>query len=143
MSKLFKKYSTDKVKETEGAQVKLSDLQNEDGTYPIFYLARMGKSNKNYIKEINYLLDKHRTVDGEILVNDEDKSADELLDVFVKTILVNWENVKDLEDNNIPFSKEKAKELLKEMPDLYDRLNKEAARIENFSKELIESKIKN
>lgn len=142
MSGLHKRFKTDNVKETEGVRIEFPEAQNDDGTIPVFILSRMGKANKAYQKAIEAATRPHRRqIQLETLNNDV---AEELfLNVFVDVILKGWENIQNDENQNVPFSKSSAVALMKELPDVYERLQEEAKESTNFRDNALENEGKN
>jgi hypothetical protein len=134
---------TDLKKENEGTPVKLIELQNEDETYPTFFLCSLGKQNKKYVKELTRALEKFKNYKGEIVGLTKEINEELSFELFLKTILIKWENLFDHEDKLIEFSQEQAKSLMIKMPHLYDRLTEESARIENFTCSKLGAELKN
>ena len=59
--------------------------------------------------------------------------ADTLLrDVFIKSVLLDWENVTDKEGKPLEFNENNAQWLLRELPDLYAALQEESAKVSNY-----------
>lgn len=137
---IFKQFGTDKTKEIEGVLVEYP--ANEDGSIPSFKLARMCRSNKRYVKAVETATRPHKRA-GELGTIKPEVAEEIMLDVFVGTILLGWENLQDLEGKEIPYSKSKAKEIMVEIPDLYDDLQKKANDINTFLKSEMEQEEKN
>ena len=98
-----------------------------------FKLARKSRSNKAYARAVQRHLDKYGP-QLEARTMDEDTADDLLLDVFCRTILVDWSGIPDPEDPDkpLPYSVEAAKELMRALPALYEELNSRAENREYF-----------
>ena len=115
---LYKQFGTDKKAENEGVFVEIATGDNESCK---FKLARMGSSNKAYTK----LLEKKMRPYKKLLDMDKmppQTSEKILIEVFVGSVLLGWENVKDRDGNELVFNEENAIALLKDLPDLYEYL---------------------
>lgn len=139
---LYKQYKTDETKTTEGVAIKLFEAENENGTIPTFYLARMASTNKAYQKAMEA---KTRPYRRQIELNtmSEETAIKINIDVFCDTILKGWENVSDEAGNALPFNKQNAVKLMTDLPDVLDRLTVEAKNIENFRASSLEDEAKN
>lgn len=142
MSGLHKQFKTDPVKESEGVEIEFEDAQNEDESIPTFTLSRMGKSNKAYSKALDAATRPYRRqIELNTMKNDV---AEELfLTVFINTVLKGWKNVQDEAGNAIAYSKDAAKTLLTDLPDLYEFLQAEAKLAANFRDTALEAEAKN
>ena len=140
MSSIYSQFKTNSDKENQGTSIHFG--KNDDGSDIVFILARMGKSNKAYAKELDRQISPIRR---QIQLNavSESQSDAIMLDVFVKTVLLNWENVQDENNTNIIFSIENAKKLLTDLPDLYEELQSQAQNISLFKAEESEEMAKN
>jgi hypothetical protein len=137
---IFKQFQTDKSKELEGIDVEFG--ANEDGSVPTFKLARMCRSNKKYTKAIEAATKPvQRLIELGTLKDSQGESI--MLDVFVSTILLGWENIVGPDGHKIPFSKENAKSLMIQLPDLYDELQDKAKKISLFMEASLEQDAKN
>lgn len=140
-------YRLDPKKLADGIEVKRD--ANEDGSIPTFYLRFTGSLNKEYSKALEVATRPHMTAINAKRMNRD--LADQLfLDVFVKTILVGWENVlmSDVSGNSedqgfAPFTIPNATMLFKNLPLLYDELQEESKNADNYKKEEIEVAAKN
>lgn len=105
-----------------------------------FKVARMGGSNKGFNRVF-----RRRT---KAYKNSLDSMPDEMLeqisvDAFVDGCLLDWEGIVGRDGVEIPFSKENATKLLKDLPELRDNLINEARNFENFRKESVDEVAKN
>ena len=137
---IFKQFGTDKKLEQEGVLVEYP--ANEDGSIPSFRLARMCRSNKRYMKAVEAATRPHKRA-IELGTIKPETAEEVFLDVFVGTILLGWDNIQDNAWLEIPFSKEAAKNLLKELPDLYDDLQEKAKNMSLFLESEMETEQKN
>lgn len=122
---LRKTFKTDKIAETEGVWMDVS-INDHNGKPIRIKLARMSSTNKRYTKALEAATKPHKSA----IQNDafDNELAKKLLqDVFVETILLDWDNLpkSDLTGDEadtelLPFTKENALALFNEMPELYD-----------------------
>lgn len=137
---LFSQFATDTSKEIGGVPVTYGP--NEDGSVPTFFLRRQGRSNKAYTKAIEKETRPiRRQIELGTLTNEQGDPI--IMGVFIKTILVGWENVQDVDGKEIQFSEENATDLFKKLPDLYEDLQSKAASAALFRDESLESEAKN
>lgn len=137
---IYKLFKTDKNLEQDGVWIEYPE--NEDGSIPSFKIARMSRSNKNYLKAVE---EKTKPYKRQIELNamKSDLADDMLLDIFVSAILLDWKNVVTLQGNAFPYSKENAKQLMKMLHDLYDDLQEKAKEIQFFIDRDMENDAKN
>lgn len=137
---IFDDFQTNPKAETEGVWVEYSE--NKDGTLCAFKVSRMSKANKKYTKALERATKPvRRQIDLKTLK--DEKAEDIFLQVFVDTVLLDWKNVQTRSGDEIPFSREKALEVMKALPDLYDDLQEKAKEMELFRQEALEEEAKN
>ena len=147
---LRRQYKTNPELEVNGVEFE-AGAPNSDGTVPKFVIARAGKSNKRYQVALQAAIRPHQramqlgTVDPEILEGI-------YKDVFCKTLLKGWSNVKladVMDDDNIdpnenaPFNVENAKRLFDVLPELYDELVEKSGNAAMFREQENEEAAKN
>ena len=72
------------------------------------------------------------------------KAQDELaIGIFVDTILQDWKGVSARDGSELPYSKENAKALLLDLPNLFGTLQAEANKMSNFTQASLELAAKN
>lgn len=135
---LYSTFKTDKTAENNGFWF---ELPTGEGPVPRFKLARMGETNKAYSKLLEKRFKMWRNVPEDKIPTEASKKI--LLEVFTKTVLLDWENVTDVNDKEIPFSEENAVKILKDLPDLYSILLEQARAGANFKKAELEAASKN
>lgn len=142
MSGLRKAFHTDKSKEEDGFELELIEAPNDDKSIPTFILARMTRTNTEYTKAMEEAYRPHRRRQqlGMMTMKEHEQIT---LDIFCQTILRGWKNVQDDKGQDIKFSFQAAKDLLSELPDLYDRLLNEANEVANFKTGVQEAEAKN
>jgi len=103
---------------------------------PAFLVARAGGANKAFDKSQMAGLKPHRQV---IQANAKSPNTEALniirdvtMNSFIDTCLKGWKNVLNEKDEPVSFSKDEAKALFKQMPDLYDNLLGEAQSLSTF-----------
>jgi len=137
---LFSDFETNPKAEKEGVLFPCGT--NNDGSQCKFRLARAGKANKKYQKVLQAAMKPHRhAIDNDALK--EEIAEEVMLDVFIKSILIGWDNVQDEEGKTIKYSQEKAKELMQQLPDLYDTLDKASKKAATFRDAIMKEEAKN
>lgn len=121
---IFKQYKTDANAENNGVRVEKGS--NEDNSKIVFILARAGKSNTGYKLAFERATKPHKYAIQKGTL-DEEISQAIVRDVFCGHVLKGWENVRDENGVDIPFSVENAKKLMVELPDLYEELSATAS----------------
>lgn len=142
MSGLFRNYKTNSDKEVTGIEVAFPDATNDDGTVPVFIIARMGGSNTTYQKALEAATRPYRRqIELNALKNEVANNL--LLGVFATTILLGWRNVQNAEGGDLIYGRKEAIELMQALPDLYARLRDEATIAANYRDESLEAQAKN
>lgn len=103
-----------------------------------FKLARAGGENENFVKLASK---KFKPFQAAIAADAMPKElATELvLDVFIETILMDWKDVYDRDGTLLVFSKDAAKKLLTDLPNLFVALQQDAQKVANFRKVNLEA----
>jgi hypothetical protein len=145
---LFKQFETDTKVEKEGILLDYGpnrDLPaDENGKHPIIMIriARAGGANEAYNKRIEALSKKHRRK----IQNDALEVA-ELREMTMQavcdTVILGWENVTDKDKNPLAFSRENAQKLFKQLPDLFNDIQEQAAKAALFRVNIREDDLKN
>jgi hypothetical protein len=117
-----------------------SDAENAGIWVPVgparFKIARAGGANENFKKTAMKRL-KPFAASFETLPA---KTVDDLaIGIFVDAVLLDWEGVVDRSGALIPYSKEAAKDLLTQLPNLYTVLKAESEKLSNFSQTNLEA----
>ena len=139
---LYKQFATNSEKEMEGVEVQMTEAENEDGSIPTFVVSRMGKSNKRYSKALEAATRPYRR-QIELGTMNNDKAEEIFMGVFVDTVLKGWKNVRDENGAELPFNKQSATKLFKDLPEVYERLQEEAKLSANFRDAALEEEVKN
>lgn len=122
---LRKTFKTDKTAEIDGVWLEVA-VNDHNGKPVRIKLARMSSSNKRYTKALNAATRPHQSaIQNDAL--DQELAKSLLQEVFVETVLLDWENLPksdltgvETDVEPLPFNKENALALFAEMPDLYD-----------------------
>lgn len=136
-------FRTNPTAVVEGVWVNFS--ANKDKTIPGFKLARMSRTNRNYLKVLDAET-KHLRRSIELDTISPDKSEEVSLTVFVKSILLDWRNVQPDDDGkNVDFNEENAAKLLgsPEWEDLYTELQLKAKSAASYRDEALKADAKN
>lgn len=139
---LYTQFAVDNKKESDGVKIEMFEAENEDGTVPAFFVSRMGKSNKRYSKALESATRPYRRQIQLGTMNNE-KAEEIFLEVFCDTVLMRWENVTGKDGKALPFNKQNAIGLFKDLPEVYERLQEEAQMSANFRDETVEAEAKN
>lgn len=132
-------FTTDKAIETKGKWVDVGPAK--------FLLARAGGSNTKFQKSIEAVMRPYqRLIQMDQL--SEAEASKLTVKPFVETVLLGWENVRPAvqdEDGEwqigepIPYSKDKAVEILSSHPDLFRLLLSESTKIGNFAPDFVQA----
>lgn len=129
---LWDLFDTDSGAESSGAWVEIGPAS--------FLLARAGGANEAFSKAATKRLAPFQTSIESL----PKKVADDLaVGIFVDTVLLDWKNVRWLDGTPTDYSKEKAKELLTLLPNLFAALRAEAGKLSNFNKANLQAAAKN
>lgn len=106
-------------KETGGVILDLGDSGK-------FNIARAGGSNKRYQQSLERGMRPYRKSFQQGTLSDEVASK-VLLDAFLDSVLLGWDGVTGEDGNVLPFSKENARKLMTDLPDLFAALREAAS----------------
>lgn len=138
---LYGSYKTNREKEWNGVPYTVA---NPDPAQPAatFYLARIGKMNKEYAKELERRTRPYRRQIQ--LGTMADSLAEQIyMEVFVSTVLKGWEHVTDETGSEMAFNAANATKLLTDLPDLYDELQAAANDAARYRDEMLEGEAGN
>ncbi len=144
---LSNQFATDKKAEVDGVWVEYG--ANEDGTIPRFKISRMSKANKKYTKALEKATRPHRrAIELETMNND---LAERLfMQVFVDTVLLDWENINKADvtgnkedEGHADFNRDSAMSLFENLNELYDDLQEKAKKASLFREESLEGEAGN
>lgn len=128
---LKKVFKTDPSKEKSGVWISVS--QGEGSPDCEFLVAPMGPSNKKYTAALQASQKKYRHT---FKTMSSQKLNEIFVEVFVDTVLLDWNNVEEyrMEQSakTMEFNKDNAKFLLTDLPQVLELLSKEAADFSNF-----------
>lgn len=131
--------------EMEGIEFRFGAV-NEDGSEPVFKLARLGPANKRYKAMISKETKPLMTQINNDALPDE-VSEEITLRVFCSTVLIGWRDLVLPEvfgsADRVEYSAENATKLMKSLPELYSILRAEAAKMSNFRDAVVSSDTKN
>jgi len=124
---LYQEFETNKSKE-EGIR-----LEPMPGIF--FTVKRAGGSNKAFSeatqKKLRPYINKYKA--GKNLPQDIIDTVNQ--EAFVDHCLISWENVTYRDGTPMPYTKEAAKKLLADLPELFNILSEDAHNVENFKGE--------
>lgn len=116
---IFSQYQTDRNLEIKGISYEVGET--DDGKPITFVLARAGGHNVDWTKAVaKGARGKERKLNPSAV--DPVAAKQLILSAFVDSVLLGWSNVTDLDGNEIPFNRENALHLMRELPDLFSEL---------------------
>ncbi|MES2180722.1 MAG: hypothetical protein V4493_01310 [Pseudomonadota bacterium] len=130
----------DQSKELNGVPIQFE--ANDDGTVPTFIIARMGETNKPYMKAIE-LAQKPYMRQIQLKTMNKELHEKIIREVFATTIIKDWSNIQDENGNGLVYSKDNAVKILTDLPELYTQLFNFAMSADAFKKEELEESAKN
>lgn len=144
---LFDTFMTDQNLESAGKWVYPAGEPTESNPNPpAFKLARAGGANKRYAKAQAAYMKPHLalfrnskdiTPERMEIVNDIAKKC------FFETLLLDWKDVQNQKGETVPFSRENAELLMKQLPNLYDFLMGESQALSTFNSATVEDEAGN
>lgn len=130
----YKQFKTNDKFEQGGVILDLGDAGK-------FRLARAGGTNKKYQQRLEALMRPHRrALNAGTLSNDVAESV--LLEVIVDSVVLGWEGVTGPDGKELPFTKDNAKKLFEDLPDLFATI-RDAAGDSGIFKEDVEGDLGN
>lgn len=123
MSNPYELFGTDGDKEKAGIDLDYGDFK--------IRVARAGGSNRRYFKVLEQ---KSKPIRRALATGAADpKQVSAIMrEVFAETVVLGWEGVTDREGNELPFSKENAVKLFKDLPDLFADVQVQASSYAQF-----------
>jgi hypothetical protein len=119
---LFAMFDTNPEAETGGVWADIGPAR--------FKLARMGGANTKFSKTATKRLKPFQAS----MDNLPDKVATDMaVEIFIDTVLLDWQNVIWTDGTPMEFSKANAKKLLVRLPNLFLALQNEAGKLSNFN----------
>lgn len=143
LSSITKHYSGNKKLEQEGKWERFYVRAEDDTELGSFLLkiAYAGETNQRYARSLERVTRQYRT--GGRIIDLPDELANEiLLEVFVDSIISDWDDVMDEEGNPVPFTKEGITTLLKSAPHLFPEVRMRASNRSVFREDL-DGEVKN
>jgi hypothetical protein len=137
---LYKTFKVDANAEENGVPIQYP--ANEDGTIPTFYVTRTARTNKRYLRAVETVMRPYRR-ELELEALPEKKAQELNLTIFVKGVLLGWQNVQDEAGNTLEFNEANAVKLLSDLPELYADLQTQSTRLSNFKAKETEADAKN
>jgi len=135
MTSMFKRFDTDPDLEKDGVWIEYEEGQQ-------IKLARIGGANMRYINMAREAMKPYKRK------IDTDSMPDALVrkimgPVYAETILLDWRGVKDLDDKDLPYSKENVVLIFERFPEFFADVSAEAVKLEWFYREEEKEDIKN
>ncbi len=131
MSSAYEMFATSSDLEAGGIKLDYGEFQ--------ITVARAGGGNRAFQKALRERTSPHRRlIDTESLP--EDISRDLLVGVYADTIILGWKGVKGRDGKSMAFNRDNIVKLLKDLPDLFQDIQREASKFTNFKEEDTTSK---
>lgn len=137
---LYAQYSTDKALEKEGIIWSLGP--NSKGDPMGIRLARAGGGNSAYQRVWDAVTKPYRR---QLQLGTLDKALERQLqiEIYVKSVIKDFENLEDAEGNPLEFNEENATQLFLDLPELFEELVVQANNFSLFRQEILEEDTKN
>jgi len=132
---IFSSFKNDTTREQGGVTMDLGDLGQ-------IQVARAGGANVSYEKALLAASKPHRRA-FQAGVIDEKVAKKIMVDVYADTIILGWSGLKDENGADFPFSKDNARKLLTDLPDLFAQIRAVAEDQTLFRQEILEQDAKN
>jgi len=120
---IYALFTTDRDLETEGIYLEYAGAR--------FLVARAGGGNKKFTT----IAQKRLAPFTEAMrrgVVDEETSVKVLAEIYADSVILDWENVTDKNDNPLPYNRENVIKVLTELPELFDVIRVESENVKNF-----------
>jgi hypothetical protein len=131
----YRTFKTDPGLETSGITI-------DYGSAGKFRIARAGGSNKRFNKKFAQLTRPHRRAIAAQAM-DDDLADGLMMDAFIESSLLGWEGVTGEDGQALEFTKDNARKLFRDLPDLFRDLLNEAQNIALFRRSLLETEAGN
>lgn len=114
----------------------------ENGEKVLFKIKRSGVRNSEWRRLYNELMRprEDETLKGEM---SEEESKFLLSEIYARSVVVDWKNVKDAEGVDVPFTTESCIELFRFIPDLFQLIIRDSGDKSNFREAQVQQTIKN
>ena len=120
----YRKFQQDSRLEQNGIELNLGEVGR-------FTIARAGGSNQNFAKAFKRLTQPYRRAIASGSLDDK-TSQEILIAAHVEATILGWEGVTDESGNPLPFSKENAKKLFTDLPELFEEIRRASEDAANF-----------
>lgn len=131
---VYEMFETDKATEEKGVVIDYGEFQ--------IRVARSGGANQKYNKLLEVLTKPHRkAIQTESISPEIVKKI--MIEAHAKTVVLDWENVKDRDGELIPFTVENCIKLFEDLPDLFADVQEQSAKTGMFRKDALEEAVGN
>lgn len=132
---LYSLFKTNSNLETNGIWI-------EYGKNTRIKIARAGGQNKKYLASATKMNTEYKHQIANDLL-EEELAEKLLLDVFVDTVILDWKGVTDEKGIELPFCTENVRQVMTDLPDLFQDLRRMAGTLSLFREEIIANESKN
>lgn len=132
MNNIYDLYSTDLEKEVNGAPVKF-------GEATLYIASSNSSTNSKYAECVASFVEKNTKRQ----LAEKDDKREQLRELYAEAVLVGWENVKDKDGKDLPYSKQNALKLLTDLPRLFEEIITISSDINYYREEQREAAAKN
>lgn len=130
----YDQFESDRDLEAEGVWVDVGTMG--------FKIARAGGDNDQFVKVAGKRFKPFQAAIASDAMPKE-LATELVVDVFVETVLKDWKEVYDRDGSALAYSKDNAKRLLTDLPNLFMALQAEAQKVSNFRRANNEAAAKN
>lgn len=140
---LYKSFELSSHLTETGAKCSFPEAVNEDGTIPAIIVARSHSSNQLFMKAVAAVYTPEfnkRLANGDL---SDSEAADANLEVMLQGTVMGWENIYDRDGAPLMFTRENAKRVLSDLPEVVSRLRVFSAELNNYLKSAEDAAVKN
>lgn len=131
---IYDLYKTDREKEIKGVPVKFGEATVYIATSNTTGNPRLAQRQAEYVE----LAAQRKGVSSS-----KEEIKEKMLEMYAECVVTNWENVKDEDGNELPYNKENALRVFKDLPHFFDAIVSFASDFTNYREKVIEDIVKN
>lgn len=131
---IYELYKTNTEKEQKGLPVKFGDATVYIATSNLTGNPKMAKMQAEYIERAT----KRKGVESK-----PEELKEKMLDLYAECVVTGWENVRDENGKEIPYSKENVLKIFKDLPHFLDAIVAFSSDFTNYREKAIDDVVKN
>lgn len=140
---LYKSFELSSSLTETGAKCSFPEAINEDGSIPAITVARSHSSNQLFMKAVATVYTPEFNTRLAAGTLDDKEAADANLEVMLQGTVMGWENIQDRDGAPLPFTRENAKRVLTDLPEVVQRIRVFSAELSNYLKSAEDAAVKN